>query len=170
MSSKSAATKTTTSNTTQTAVDRRSVLEAGQQIVDSIVYDTSSQSMRDLMDTITAQWATMVTGNSLNLHEVVGFGDKVVKMVRENQVQMSDAAFKTLETGLDEFRLLIDQGELALKIADDLANRGIDVADSATERALDVVAEVKTGDFKSLSVSVMLFALAAIFLSTQRQA
>ena len=170
MSSKS--NETVKDETQNVAIDRRAVQEQGQQVLDSIIIDPSDEVMRDMLTSLEAQWRTMVEGNALNLVEVLGFGDRLVELADTSQITIDGVADSVLKNGLAQIEAMARNGDLVVRLADGLAGQALDVAQDATEAALDVVAEVKTADFadnlKTISTTVMLFALAAMYMTTKR--
>lgn len=160
-----------TDETTNVAIDRRAVMEQGTQILDSIIMDDSPESIKELMRGLEATWQTGVRGNSLNLMEIMDLGDEVLKMATKSQIGLDSAAHAALKNGMDQFEMMIRQGNMVVDLSDDLAERSMDLADDTTSNALDIISEVKTADFsdslKSLSFAIMAFALGAIYLTTR---
>lgn len=171
MSSTSNATEVTEDHTKNTAIDRRAVQESGQQVIDSIIVDQSPQVVRDTMETLLSSWESMVFGNALNLQEVSALGGQILKYADKSQIQMSQVAYQTLSNGLDEFELMMRQGTRTLEVVEDISTYAIEANSDISSEALNVVAEVATGDaadnLKVISMAVMVFALGAIYLATK---
>ena len=68
-----------------------------------------------------------------------------------------------------QFEQMVAQGELVVELTSEISERALDLADDTTDRALEVVAEVKTADYadnlKAISFMVMAFAAVAIYLT-----
>ncbi len=151
-----------------TTIDRRAVLETGTQVVDSIVYDTAPEAIRETMDALKASWQTMVQGNALNLVEVLDMGQEVLSLADRSQVKMDGLARDTLKNGLDQFELMIRQGNLSVELVENIAGKAIDANTDLSRDALELVADVKTGDYadnlKTMTFAVMGFALLAMWM------
>lgn len=171
MSSKSQATQVTEDHTKNIAVDRRAVQESGTQILDSVVVDSSPDTVRETMRTLTAAWETMAQSGALNLIEVADLGGQILSFADKSQIKLEGVAYKTLKNGLDQFEGLMRQGALTVQLVEDITKHTIDANVEISANALDVVAEVATGDaadnLKVISLAVMGFALAAIYFATK---
>ncbi len=163
MSSKSA--EQVTDKTTNLAIDRRAVQEQGNQILDSIVYDSSPEAVQSLMRGLTASWQSSVKANSLNLLDILNLGQSVLQLADKSQIEMGKTAYQTLRNGMQQFEAMVRQGNLVVDLADNLAQKSLDTAG----QAIDVVASVKTADFqssmKTLTVAILAFSLGAIYLT-----
>jgi hypothetical protein len=162
MSSKSE--EKVTTQTENIAVDRRMVLENGQQVIDSVINDNSPEAIKASLGPLVAAWQTMVSGNSLNLFEVTQLASDLMGQVNRSQVNLNDTAQDILQAGLDEFDGLLKQNRLTVDLVDGISDRSFDQSD----KALDLLAEVKTGDFADLSKAIMLFALAALYITARK--
>jgi hypothetical protein len=173
MGSESSATEVTEDTTTNIAVDRRAVQESGSQILDSIIVDNSTETVKAAMQTLEASWRTMVQGNAMNLVEVAEIGGEILKYADKSQIKLEGVAYQTLKNGLKEFELMMRQGTLAVELAETVATHAIDANTELSTNALDVVAEVATGDaadnLKVISLAVMVFAMGAIYLATRKE-
>ncbi len=149
-------------------IDRRAVLETGTQVVDSIVYDTAPEAIRETMDALKAAWQTMVHGNALNLVEVLEMGQEVLNLADRSQIQMEGLARETLKNGMDQFEAMIRQGTFSVEVVENIAGKAIDANSDISRNALELVADVKTGDYadnlKTMTFAVMAFALLAMWM------
>ncbi len=150
-------------STQNVVTDRRLVLENGKQIVDSLVTDNSPEAIGAAVGPMVAAFQTMLSGNSLNLFEVTKLGSDLVNQIDRSQVNINDAAYKTLKTGLAEFEGLLDQNQLTVDLVDNFAERSFDQSD----RALELMAQVKTGGIADLSKTIMVFALLALYITSR---
>ena len=158
MSSKSQeAVETTTQNV---ALDRRVVLEEGQAVVDSVINSNDPEVITAALNPLIAAWGKMTYSNSLNLLEVTEMGNNLITQIDKSQVQISKSAESVLRSGIENFEKLLQANQLSVELVGDISNRAFDL----TEDAVDILAEVKTGDFADLSKSIMIFALGAIAL------
>ena len=161
--------ETVTDNTKNIAIDRRAVQESGTQIIDSIVVDQSAESVRDVIKGLTANWQTATKANSLNLVEIMDLGQTVLKLADKSQITLEGVAYQTLKNGLDQFDGMMRQGQLSIELVDNLASKSIDATTDISEAALDILAEVKTGDFgdnlRAITFAVMAFSLIAIYMT-----
>lgn len=146
---------------TNVAMDQRTVVEEGQAIVDSIIYANDQNVIKEALGPTLAAWQTMLKTGNLNLIEVTDMGEKVLEMSRKSQIKLSDTAEANLENGLATFDKLLRQNKLTVDLVEGVSDRAFDTAN----KSLELIAEVKTGDFADLSKTVMLFALAALGLS-----
>lgn len=155
----------TTTKSENTLTDRRVVQQEGMQIIDSIMNDNSPAVIDAALKHHVAAFETMMRSDSLNLLELTSMGRSVLEMANKSQINISDKAQETLEAGLDSFEGMLKQGTLTLEIVDDITGRAFD----STDRALELVADVKTGDFADLSKTVMVFALVALYITTRNR-
>ncbi len=146
---------------TNIATDRRVVMEQGQAIVDSLVQANDDKVVQAALAPTLAAWSQMVKTGNLNLVEVVDMGTKLQQSVAKSQVKIGEQQEKFLDGGMAFFTEMLKDNKLNIELVEDITDRAFD----STERALEVVASVKTGDFEDLSKTVMLFALAAMALT-----
>lgn len=165
-----------TVNTRQTtnAVDRRVVTDSGAQIFDSIVENNDPAVIAAALNPQMAMFETMVRSQSINVLELAEMGNKIQELVAKSQIQMTDKAFAALEEAMQFVDGMLKQNLIVLDFADAVVERAFDSTDHAINvisdrenSTFDLLAEVKTGDFKSLSTSIMIFALVAIYLVTK---
>lgn len=150
-----------TDETTNVAIDRRAVLDSGTQIVDSVIFDSAPEEIQSMMTAFIASWETMVSANTFNLVELTDMGGQVLDLARRNQIQMTETTENMLESVLGSLDANIRQGALVIGVAEETIEQSFDLSSDA----LDIVAEVKTGDFTSISYAVMAFALIAIYMT-----
>jgi len=161
MTSKSSE-KVVTSNK-QDIADNRNIIQSGQQIVDSIVMDNSPEVVEAALRPILSAWRTMVKSQDLNIAELGSMAGKVISMAERSQINISKTAMETLRIGAENLDLMMSQNRYYLDVSEGISDRAFDQSDSA----LELVADIKTGDFADLSKSIMLFALLALYI-TQR--
>ncbi|KPU84692.1 hypothetical protein JI58_02225 [Marinosulfonomonas sp. PRT-SC04] len=157
-SSKEKVTQTTTSET----VDARITLQKGIVLKDSLLNSNDDQVVSAALKPMVAAWDIMAKNGRLNLLEVTGMGNKLIDQLNKSQIRMSKEAEVILREGTKQFETLLRQQTLTVELVGDVSGRAFDL----TESALDVVAEVKTANFAELSKSVMVFALAAMLISS----
>lgn len=150
-----------TDETTNIAVDRRAVQESGIQVVDSIVYDSAPEAIQDVMVAFEASWAAMVENQTFNFQELTTMGLQVLDFAQRSQIEMSQTAETMLEQSLSVLDAQMRNGNLVVGLASDTVEQSFEFSTDA----LDVVANVKTGDFASISYAVLAFAAFAIFIS-----
>lgn len=150
-----------TDETTNVAIDRRAVLEEGTQIVDSIVYDSAPEEIQSMMNAFVASWQAMASSNTFNLHELTDMGQRVLDLAQRNQIQMAETSETMLENVLGVLDTQMRQGTLVIGLAEETVEQSFELSGDA----LDIVADVKTGDFTSISYAVMGFALIAIYMT-----
>ncbi|WP_121630093.1 hypothetical protein [Tropicibacter alexandrii] len=148
-------------DTTNVAMDERTVVEEGNAIVESLIVSNDAAVISSALQPIIAAWQGMVSANNLNLVELTNMGGSLIEMIDKSQVKISDTAANMLRESMDGFESLLSQNKLNVELVDGISNRSFDMG----ERALDLVASVKTGDFADLSKSVMVFALVALAIS-----
>lgn len=176
MGSKSNAVDTTTTNNTSLQLSRDAITESGTQILDSIIVDPSDATMKALIDSMQADFEVLVSGQKAGIAQIIDLGKTVLDMADKNQIELAGMAHATLRNSLDWMReqqamgrYVIDFTADTVKQSYDFAGAALDQNGSALKQALDIAADVKTGDFadtlKSISTTVMIFALVAIYIS-----
>lgn len=134
-------------STTSVAMDRRTVVERGQAIVDSVVSANDPEVIDAALRPLLAAWDTQATSGTLNLVEITSLGAKLIEMVDKSQINIGENAQAILREGMEGFEVLAEQNRLTVQLVDDFAER----AQGLTERNLELIAEVKTADFSELS-------------------
>ncbi|MEM7243383.1 MAG: hypothetical protein AAF429_14475 [Pseudomonadota bacterium] len=148
-------------DTTNYALDRRVVLESGQAIVDSVIASTDDEVVTAALQPTLASWESMANSGRLNLIEVIDMANELIEQIDKSQLNISAAAEANLRAGREMFEDMLQANRLTVELVDDIQDRSFDLS----ENALDIVADVKTGDFSELSKTIMLFALAAMAMS-----
>lgn len=159
MSSKASEAISTSSQ--NVAMDQRQVLENGTQIRDSIMQNNDPKVITAALGPLLAAWEQQVKSGHLNLVEITGLAEKLTDQVAKSQIQIGKDAQKVLKNGVQMFQGLLKQNKLNVQLVEGIANRSFDQSD----RAIDIIADVQTGDFADLSKSIMLFALCALAIS-----
>lgn len=176
MGSKSQAIDQTSTSTTNLALSRDAITESGTQILDSIIVDPSDEALKAMVGSLEADFRVLVSGQTANLQGIVELGQKVLDLADRGQVQMAGVAQNTLRASLDWMKEQVELGKYVVDFTQrsvdksyDLAGRAIANNNDALARALDITADVKTGDFaatlKSITTIIAVFALGAIYLS-----
>lgn len=169
----------TSTSTTSVQLNRDAITESGTQILDSIIVDMSDAALRDLVGGFRASFEVLVSQQRAGVGDIIALGQSVLDLADRNQIQLAGMAQNTLRTSLEWMRqqqqmgrYVIDFSAKAVSESYDFATMALARNASALDRALDITAEVKTGDlkdmFQGLSISVLLFSVAAIYLVTKK--
>jgi hypothetical protein len=148
--------------TTNHAVDERMVVEQGNAIRDSIIQNNDPEVIEASLRPLLAAWEQQSRNGNLNLVELTSLAQKLSEQVAKSQINLSGQAEKQLSAGLKSFSGLLAQNKLNISLIEGVAERASD----STAQALELVADVKTGDFADLSKSIMVFALIALGITT----
>lgn len=157
-SSSSEAVSTDTDNY---AVDERITLQNGTILSESLLQANDDAVVRAALEPMVAAWQVMANSGNLNLLELTDMGNTLISQIDKSQIQLSKQAETILREGTAQFEQLLKSQVLTVRMVGETVDRSLDTAD----RAMDMVAEVKTADFSDLSKSVMVFALAAIAIA-----
>ncbi|NOR63024.1 MAG: hypothetical protein GQ535_11105 [Rhodobacteraceae bacterium] len=174
----SKADKAIQADTNNVAVDRSVTTGTGTSIMDSIVIDPSDEVMIASLEQMRASFEVLMSGTRTNLEEVLGLGTDVMQLVDDQSIRMDDWAYEQLRTSMEYLEAEREEGKFIIDLTDDLAERSYNLAGDAVEgsqdatlRALDLVAEVKTGNSKdtiqTVTIAFTLMALGAIWLATK---
>lgn len=174
--SKSSAVDTNTTNNTSLQLSRDAITESGTQILDSIIVDPSDATMKALIASMEADFEVLVSGQKAGIGQLIDLGKEVLNLADKNQITMADMSQTTLRNSLAWMeeqqamgRYVIDFSANTVKQSYDFAGDALSQNGAALKQALDIAADVKTGDFadtlKSISTAVMIFALVAIYIS-----
>lgn len=175
MSSKADATDQTTSSTTTQVLDRRAVLERGNQLLDNVFYSADDKVIRAAMGEFRAMLANMQAGQNVTISSMDKALGKVLDFANKGQVQVSAFAMQALEKARAELRDISDKGHDLVLLADKTTGQAMTMAQKVAEDqaknqsiALEILADTKTGDFndltKSLAGMMMVFILAGLFI------
>lgn len=176
MGSKSQASNSSADSTTSTALSRDNVMQSGQMISESVIIDPSDTTMLALVSSFKSQFETLVASNRASTAEFQKLGQSVLDMADRNQIRMTDFGYKSLQTSVDFMTAQLEAGRYMIDfnagLADqsyNLANKVVGNQSDAVDRAFGILSDVKTGDYsetlKSLTGSIMIFALLALYIS-----
>lgn len=176
MGSKSTTVDQTSTNTTAVSLSRDAITESGTQILDSVIIDPSDETMKALIGSLGANFEVLVSGQKAGLGSLLDMGSEVLDLVNRNLIGMETMAQNTLRQSVEWLKEQQEMGRNVIDLSANVADRGFDFAgnaldanSSALQRALDITADIKTGDFtdtlKSMTVIVTVFAAVAIWLA-----
>ncbi len=180
MGSSSNAVDQTSNTTTNLALSRDAINQSGTQILDSIIVDPSDEVMKKMVDGLQASFEVMVSGNKVGMDQIVSLGEEVLRLADQNQITMAGVHQSTLRANIDWMKNQMEMGKYVIDFSSAAVSQSYDFAgdalqqnSKALERALDLAADVKTGDhseiMKFVVSTVTLFALAAMYLATKRK-
>ena len=168
----------TTTETNNLALDQSTTVGEGTAILDSIVIDGDNLTTQKIVSEHRAAFEVLTKQSSVQLESLLYLGEDILKMAKDGQISMADQQYHLLDTGVQMLADQRAQGKYVLDFVDVAAGRTFDLADKittqnqdTTTRALEIVADVKSGDFsdtlKAVTTLMALFALGAIYLSTR---
>lgn len=178
MGSSSQQATTTTNN--NLAVDASATLGEGQQIFDSVIVDASPDVVKAAMQEMAGSFEVMMGQNSANLNDVVIMAETVMGYANAGQVELTGAAYKQLESGLEFLTQAQEQGKAVLELARDtqaqsfgLAEDVVDGNDERLAQALELVADVRAPDsvtmVRLVSFTIMASVLGALLIITRNR-
>lgn len=157
-----------TSNTNQLALDRSATLGEGQQILDSIIVDPSDQVMMETIAQHRATFETLTANSTFQLTNLLDMGMDILNLADAQQVRLEGLAYQQLEDSVEFLNAAKDQGQYVIDFAAEAQEQSYELS----ERAFDLVADVKTSDFSStLKVLALFFmgtALGTVYLSGRK--
>lgn len=165
-SKSSSSTKHTTNNR---AYDQSVTNGEGLQILDSVIYDHSDKVVSKAMEEHRATFARLMQKDEFALSSLLGLAKDVMKLVETGKAQLDGFAREQLRTAI---KMMEEQRKIGVKnieLVEDVADDSFKLANNA----LDIVADVKTGDFQSTMTKVssllMIFGLGALYIVTKNK-
>ncbi len=175
----SRARSTSTSETNSLALDASATNGEGNQILDSIIIDPSDTVMIETINQHRATFQTMMSENTIQLEGLLDLGTDVLRLADAQQVNMHAFAYQQLQTAMQfleaskaEGKYVIDFAAQAVGQSFSLAGDVVNGNQDGLNKALDLVAQVKTSDAQqtvtTLALLVTVFGLGGMYLLTQK--
>lgn len=164
--------------TNNVAIDQSATVGEGVQILDSIVVSSDAPLVKAVVDKHAAAFEVLTKQSTIQLEELLYLGTEVLDLAKDGQISMADQQYHMLETGVKMLQDQREQGKYVIDFVDGATNHAFNLAQSVSSnqndtvtRALDIVADVKTGDYsdtlKSVTTLMAVFALGAMWLVTK---
>jgi len=168
----------TATDTDNVAIDDSSTMGDGIQILDSIIVDPSDKVLVETVKQTKAAFVEMMSGSNVQLTKLLELASGVLEMVDTQQVALTGIQYEQLRSGVQFLELQKEQGRYLIEFADSATSKSFNLAENVVEgnagaldRALDIVAEVKTNNrtdtLKAVATIISLFGLGAIYLATK---
>lgn len=161
MSSKSRTVDQTTSATTTNVVDRRTVQERGNQILDSLIYSSDDKVISAAMGEARSMLANLSGAATVTVSQMDKTLGRVLEFANKGQVQVSQFGLQALEMARSELREYSDKGQVVLELADETVGQAMTMAqkiaiDQAKNQnaALEILADSKQGDYSSVTKTI----------------
>ncbi|WJS83884.1 hypothetical protein [Paracoccus sp. TOH] len=175
MGSKSKASSSTNSTTTTNVMDRRAVMQQGQQILDSIVVANDDKVVKAALSQMSIMVDSLSRGNTASVQQLANMVDRALNFINKGQADITRFGMEALEGARKDLRGMMDKGEYIIKLSNDTVGKAMTMAERVANdqaenqrQALEIIAETKTGDFtdtlQNLSISIMGFALLALYI------
>lgn len=181
MGSKSNSTQTDSTSTANSAtvIDRRTVQEQGNQILDSLIVSNDDKVVGKALAEVRLMFDRMLGSNSASTSEMAGLLNNISNMVNKNQIGIQRFGLEALEKARMELERMQNQGTFLMQIADESIDKAMTMAEqvardqAANQRqALEIVAQYKAGDnsetLTGLSTLIMAFSLLAMLIAKKR--
>jgi hypothetical protein len=167
--------KTETNNV---AIDHSATVGEGTQILDSIVVSSDALVVTETIKQHKAAFDVLTSNSTVQLESLLYLGEDILKMAKDGQVSMAQQQYHMLESGVKMLQDQREQGKYVIDFVDGATTKVFDLAETVnksnsdvTARALDIVADVKTGDYSDTLQSVVTlmaaFALGAMYLMSK---
>lgn len=165
-----------TENTTKTnVVDRRTVQERGNQILDSVIYSNDNKVIATAMGEARSMLANLSGASTITVSQMDKTVGRVLEFANKGQVQISQFGLQALEMARKELREYSDKGQVLLELADETVGQAMTMAqkvalDQARNQntALEILADSKNGDYsevtKAITGMMMVTLLGALYI------
>jgi len=171
-------TSSTSNETNNLAMDASLTNGEGALIFDSIITDASDELVKETIQQHRATFDVLMSQSTIQLEGLLDMGRDIITLADENQIRLEGFAYQQLANGVRFLEVAKEQGKFVIDFADRQAARAFELAEGSQNNnthvaraALDIAADVKTGDqlemVQTVAALIVVFGLGGLYLLTR---